>query len=87
MANISGDSTDPWCTPTRYQNSSDVPDPTRTFVLEPTYKLITACTNTSVNPFFLKAYSITFHGTPSDAFSKSTSPAFALFLEIPLAFS
>ena len=59
-------------TPTRTQNSSDVPDPTLTFVLEPSYKLITAYTNTSANPFFLNAHFITFLGTLSNVFSKST---------------
>ena len=42
-----------------------------TFVLEPSYKLITACTNTSANPFFLNAHSITFLGTLSNVFSES----------------
>ena len=70
IANINGDITEPWCTITLTPNSSNKPNPTLTFVLEPSYKLITAFFNTSGNLFFLSTHSITFLGTLSNAFSK-----------------
>ena len=67
-----GDSTDPWCIPTLTSNSSDNSESTITLVFAPSYRLITGQTKTSGIPFFLIAYSNTFLGTLSKAFSRST---------------
>ena len=56
----------------QHSHSSKNPDPTLTIVLKSSYKLISACTNTSGNHLFLSAHFATFPGTLSNAFSKST---------------
>ena len=67
--------------PTLTPNSSNNPA-TSNFRLQPSYKLITACTN----PFFLGAHSTTFLRTLSNAFSKSTKRMHS-FVSFPRNFS
>ena len=72
MMKSKGLSTDPWWTPTFTSNSLLKPSPTRTRLRALAYIPWTNCTIHSSTPSFHRAHQITFRGTRSNAFSRST---------------
>ena len=72
MLKSKGLSTDPWWTPTYTSNSLLKPSPTRTRLRALAYIPWTISTIHSSTPSFLRAHQITFRGTRSNAFSRST---------------
>ena len=72
MMKIKGLSTDPYWTPTFTSNSLMKPLPTGTQLWALAYIPCTNRTIHSSTPSFLRAHQITFQGTRSNAFSRST---------------
>ena len=72
MMKSKGLSTDPWWTPTFTSNSLLKPSQTRTRLHPLAYIPWTSRTIHSSTPSFLRAHKITFWGTRSNAFSRST---------------
>ena len=78
MMKSSGLSTDPWWTPTFTSNSSLYPSPTRTRLRAFAYIPCTSRTIHSSTPSFLSAHQMTFRGTQSNAFSRSTKAMYPI---------
>ena len=72
MMKSSGLSTEPWWTLTFTSNSSLYPSPTQTRLRALAYIPYTSHTIHSSTPRFLSAHQMTFQGTQSNAFSRST---------------
>ena len=72
ITNSKGLSTDPWSNPTFTLNALLSPSVVLTTVCAPSYIAMTAFTNHSSTPSFLRAHLVTSLGTLSNAFSKST---------------
>ena len=72
MIKSSGLRTEPWWTPTPTPNSSLYPSPTLTLLLTSLYIDWTRRTNHSSIPSLRIAHQMTFRGTRSNAFSRST---------------